>query len=77
MAGSAGQFFPLLSPYCSTCTRSSVTSPEPIHRVEHRQECVDLFLSIDNLDYDRQVLAQPQHLGGMQRAALAKAHWAA
>jgi len=74
MACSAGQFFPLLSPYCRTCTRSSVTSPEAHHRVEQRQECVDLFLSIDNLDYHRQVLAEPQHLGGMQRAALAKAH---
>src|SRR5262245_44153038 len=43
------------------------------HRVEHRQERVDLFLSIDNLKPHGQVLAKPHHLASRQRTALAKA----
>lgn len=35
------------------------------HLVEHRKEFIDLGFAIDNFDDDRQVLGQPQDLGGM------------
>src|SRR5260221_4029491 len=40
--------------------------------VQDRKEAVDLLLGSDDLDDHRQVLRQPQHLGGVQHAGAAK-----
>src|SRR6185437_4833515 len=44
------------------------------HAVEQRQEGVDSLLPVDDLDHHRQILAEPEHLGGMQPARMAEAH---
>ena len=68
----------MLSPYwCGTWTFSRVTSPARHHAVEDGQEVLDLVLSADDFDDERQVLGEPQNLCRMKTARMAEAHWAA
>src|SRR6185437_4974706 len=48
--------------------------PAGHHAVEHRQERVDLLLTVDDLDHERQILRQAQDLAGVKPAGGAEAH---
>jgi hypothetical protein len=47
------------------------------HAIEHRRETVDLFLRVDDLNYDRQILRKAQSLAGMNAARMAESDVAA
>jgi hypothetical protein len=62
-----------LVPYWITLTFSVVTSAIPI-MPSMVDECVDLFLAVDDLDDERQVLRQADDLGRVQHARMSEAH---
>jgi hypothetical protein len=47
------------------------------HAIEHGQESVDLFLRVDDLDHDRQILRKTQDLCGVNTARMAESDMAA